>query len=213
MKKIYIFILTIFIINLLFLARITTFAKSGHNEYQEITLNNKQKKLLINLTNEEKKKLQKQVKWNFFGWGYYLLNENEEATFVGKTIFSRSNLTKEAIVFNYSATSVTTSETTVSTDGSLGISASAKGKILSGGLDAKIRKVVGNTNSTKYTEDTSFKCTIRPLYKVTLLSKGTALVSTGAAKYFILGIPFNKGSFEIIDCVSEYYELREEKLR
>ena len=171
---------------------------------------NEGQKLLVNISEKDKHRYMEYVKRGFIGWKIKTMINNSDAEYVGKTIFSRYNNTNQAIDFNYSSSIKNTDQTSINTEGSISGSFSAKGKTLSGGLEGEIRKEIGTLSNITISEETNFKVNIKPGRKVSLIIKGDCKVSNGVAKYFFFGICFKKGSWEIIDVKSEYYELCEE---
>lgn len=212
MRKIYLFIFTFFI--LLGVSQVKSYAsETGYSQYKEIVFGDKYMQLLINMSENEKEDALNKIKRKFAGWKYYIVCYPTRGSFVGETIFSRYNNTNQTIDFNYSSTIVKSTESSVKTIGSISASGSAKGKSLSGSLEGQIRKEIGSVKSTKTTEETEFVVKILPGRKVSLITKGKVKVSNGAAKYFLCGICFKKGMWEIVDLVSEYYELCEEVIK
>lgn len=194
---------------------ITAYAsnQTGHDEFDEITVPEGSKaKLLVWMSDQEKQAALKKVKWKFFGLKTYKLNYRQLVNYKAKTIFSRSNLTSSAINFNYSMQTGRTVTNSVTTSGSLDLKLTSKIKslTLAGGLDLMReweKKVVEEEN-----EKMNFTICIYPNSKVSLIVKGVAEVTNGAAKKYFLGIPFKSGNFEFIDVVTEYYELLEESI-
>lgn len=212
MRKIYLFIFTLFI--LIGVSQVKSYAsETGYSQYKEIVFGDKTMKLLIDMTKSEENTALKKIKKTFAGWKHYIVCYPTRGSFIGETIFSRYNNTEQTIDFNYSSTIIKSTESSVKTSGSISASGSAKGKILSGSLEGQIRKEIGTVKSVKATEETKFVIKILPGRKVSLITKGKVKVSNGAAKYFLFGICFRKGMWEIVDLVSEYYELCEEIIK
>lgn len=210
MKKAFLFIFLLFIMIGFSQSKVYAKYDTGHSDFEEIKFENKDSLLLINISEQVKHDYMKQVNKGFIGWKVKTMVHSTNATYVGKTIFSRFNNTDQTIDFNYSSSIKNTEETSVVTEGSLSGSVSGKGKALSGGLEAEIRKKIGSVSTITITEESNFKVQIKPGRKVSLVVKGDAKVSNGVAKYYFLGICFKKGSWEIVDVMSEYYELCEE---
>ena len=62
----------------------------------------------------------------------------------------------------------------------------------------------------KTTESGSMNIVIQPNKKVTLRIVGDARITNGVSKYYLFGICFKKGAFEIVEIQSTIYELLEE---
>lgn len=212
MRKIYLFIFLIFIF--IGVTQINVHAEdTGYSQYKEIEFGDKYMKLLINMSQSDEDEALQKIKRKFAGWKYYIVNYPITGFFIGETIFSRYNNTEQTIDFNYSSTVVKSMESSVKTIGSISASGSAKGKSLSGSLEGQIRKEIGTVKSNKTTEETEFVVKIMPGRKVSLITKGKVRVSNGSAKFYLFGICFKKGMWEIVDLVNDYYELCEEIIK
>ena len=152
----------------------------------------------------------KQVKRKAFGWSSYCEIRDEKVLCTGETIFSRSNLTKDSYKFNYKLVTTTTSETSYSLTGDLKGKISGKIKKITPSLDLSIKGTKKKTEKNTSTETTNFAIDIQPNTKVSLVVMVDGLLSRGASKFYIFGIPFYKGAWEYIEPVRRYYELREE---
>lgn len=212
MKKI---VLSISLFILLLIGSVNVSASStGHDEYYDIEFPNiGGVKLLINMSNEEKNNMIKGVKRRAFGWSSYCVIRDEEVLCTGDTIFSRSNLTKESYKFNYKLVTTSTTETSYSFTGDLKGKGSGKIDKVSVSLDLSMKggykKNVKNTS----TETTNFSIDIEPNTKISLVVMVEGLLSRGASRFYIFGISFQKGTWEYIEPVREYYELREEVIK
>lgn len=212
MKKFYLFIFLIFILLGICQTKVNA-STTGYSEYKEIKFSDPYMRLLIEIDSSEQNNYLKKIKRKFAGWQFKIIDYPTEGSFIGDTIFSRYNNTDQVINFNYSSSIVKTTESSVKTVGTLGASGSAKGKSISGSLEGQIRREVGSVRSSKTTEETEFMVKIMPGRKVSLIIKGKVRVSNGVAKYFLFGICFKKGAWELVDLVSDYYELCEEIIK
>lgn len=210
MKKISFLIFTL--IFLLLVGTTNIFASStGHDDYYEITFPKSGKvKLLVEMTNKEKENMIKQVKRRAFGWSSYCLIRDEDVLCTADTIFARSNLTKESYEFTYKLVTGNTTETSYSLSGDLGGKVSGKVKAVSLAFDLSIKGEYDKKEKNTTTETTNFAINIHPNTKVSLVVMVEGLLSNGASKFYIFGIPLKKGTWEYIEPVREYYELREE---
>lgn len=210
MKKISFLIFTLIFLILVGTTNVSA-SSTGHKDYYEITFPNSGKvKLLVDMTNKEKDNMIKQVKRKAFGWSSYCLIRNEDVICTADTIFSRSNLTKESYEFTYKLVTGNTVETSYSLSGDLGGKVSGKIKTISLALDLSIKGEYAKKQKNTTTETTNFSINIHPNTKVSLVVKVEGLLSNGASKFYLFGIPLKKGTWEYIEPVREYYELREE---
>ena len=188
-------------------------SKTGHSAFNKITfLYNPEARLLVEMTKVEKEKVMSKVKKKAFGWSTKANYVNLEVVYEAGSVFSRSNHTSQAIDFNYSTSEAKTTEFDVTSSGTLAMKASGKFDVISASLDKSIRLDIGIKNKIVKTEDMDFTIKILPGKKISLVVKGIATLSNGAAKYYFFGICTKKNYWEYVDVVSEYYELYEEKL-
>lgn len=211
MKKIICFIITILLIT--GCSYVSAASETGHSYFKKVFIaSESDARLLINLNLEQKNHFLSQVKRKFIGWSIYTKSKNIPVKYEAHTIFSRSNDTKNPISFEYKSKYENEVETSVNTTGSLTTKISGKIKTVGVNLDNLIRLEIGKNTTISTTEETSFKVTIYPQTRVSLIVKGDARLSNGASKYYFFGICFKKGCWEYIDVASEYYELSEENL-
>ncbi|MBR2891503.1 MAG: hypothetical protein IKC22_03885 [Bacilli bacterium] len=154
----------------------------------------------------------KKVRRKAFGWSINSIVEDETIKYVGDTVFSKANNTSAGLTFTHTFEVINVLETSVSVSKSLEGSISYKGKKISGGFDAAIRKEIGEKTKEQVSETTKTNIYIPSKTKLSITIKGTALLNNGVTKYFFFGIPFKKGTWEYIDVVTEYYDYYEEKI-
>ena len=184
-----------------------------HPEYKEIIFQYSESAELIE--DMEEKRIETaygKLKRKVFGWDVKSIINDEKVKYVSDTIFSKANNTSMPLTFNYKCTFQDEKETSVSVTGDIGLSGNAKGKILSGGLEAKVRAAVGWVESKTYSETTETKLVVPPKTKLSIIIKGEALLNNGVAKYYFLGITFKKGTWEYVEKITEYYDYYEEKI-
>lgn len=188
------------------------YSETGHSDFRKIEFVSAKPRLLKNYSDSEINKYYKEMSKKTFGWSTHYLNMEEEATYVGLTIFSRANSTSLPITFDYSLKDVTFSEVSVTVSGS--VSAKISGSIkkvtlgLSGDVNAK-----RTTESSSQTElKTSQNFVIQPGKKLTMVITGVCYVTTGVSVYRFFGIRFQKGAWEKIDVDTIVYEVREETI-
>ena len=208
-------------------------SKTGHKEFSDITfLYDESAKLLIKMSKNEKRHMFKNVKRKAFGWSNYTNLYNRQVIYEANTIFSRSNNTRQSIEFKYSTTETEKKQTTKTVTGTLATKLSGKTTKISWGMDQSIRAEIGIKNDISYQEEIDFKIKIDPKRKVSLVVKGYATLSNGAAKYslsvpsialvsyatlsngaakyYLCGICLNQNLWEYVDVINEFYELYEE---
>lgn len=154
----------------------------------------------------------KKLKRKAFGWNTYIIIKDEIINFEGDVVFSKANNTKQELAFTYTYEVEDSSETSVSVSGDLSISASGKIKQITGALNGKIRKEIGEKTKMTVTESTRTTIHISPKTKITVQLKGTARLNNGVARYHFFGITTKKGTWEIIDVITEYYDYYEESI-
>jgi len=113
-------------------------------------------------------------------------------------------------VFNYDLETVSYNKVSVSVKGNI----SAKGVVklkkaeITGSGELTISKTSESYN--EITESGKMNVVIHPNKKVTLRIVGDARITNGVSKYYVFGICFKKGAFEIVEVTSIVYELIEE---
>ena len=169
-------------------------------------------KLLKHYSDSEIEKIYKGMSKKTFGWSTHYLNMEEEATYVGLTIFSRANSTSAPITFDYSLKDVTFSEVSVTVSGSVSAKISGSIKKVTLGLsgDVSAKKTTESSNQTELKTSQNF--VIQPGKKLTMVITGVCYVTTGVSVYRFLGIRFQKGAWEKIDVDTIIYEVKEETI-
>lgn len=184
--------------------------ETGHNNFDIIEIPSDSKAMLLtNMSSKTKKAIQDKVKRIGWGWNTYVENYRVLVNYQARTIFARSNLTYETLTFNYNMSTGRTVTNSVSVTGSLSTEISAKIKSMTIGGSNSIKGTYENTVETTESEKINFSVNIHPRTKVSLIVKGTAELTNGAAKFYFFGLNYFKGNFEFIDVVTEYYELVE----
>lgn len=214
-KKIFKFFISTFIVTMTLCSILSVEAstKTGHKEFTSISfLYDDTAKLLIEMSKSEKNQMLKGVKRKAFGWSNYTNLYNRQVIYEANTIFSRSNNTKQSIEFKYSTTETEKKQTTKNITGTLATKLSGKTTKVSWGMDQTIRAEIGVKNDVSYQEEIDFKIKIDPKRKVSLVVKGYATLSNGAAKYYLCGICLNQNLWEYVDVINEFYELYEEAI-
>ncbi|MEI3526953.1 MAG: hypothetical protein V8R15_02570 [Bacilli bacterium] len=188
-------------------------SRTGHKEFEKITFTyNPEAKLLVDMSDSELNEMMKNVKKKTFGWSIYSKIKNYEVIYEAGTIFSRSNNTSQEINFNYNTASTTKQQFSFNLSGTLAMKTSGKIDVVSASLDKSIKSDIGLKSDISFEEEMDFTIKILPQKKVSLIVKGKATISSGANKYYFLGICTKKGYWEYVDVISEYYELYEEEI-
>lgn len=185
------------------------YTKTGYEQYEEFELP-KGKRILINYTDGEIERQYKYVSKGFFGTKESYFDKYIPVKYKSTVIFSRSNKTRETYVFNYDLKTVNYEKVSVSVKGNI----SAKGVVklkkaeITGSGDLTISSTTDNYIETS--ESGKMSVVIHPNKKVTLRIVGDARITNGVSKYYLFGICFKKGAFEIVEVTSVIYELKEE---
>ena len=212
MKKL---ILGLLFLSIIFLSigRIgNAYSETGHSDFRKIEFVSSSPKLLKHYSDSEIEKIYKGMSKKTFGWSTHYLNMEEEATYVGLTIFSRANSTSAPITFDYSLKDVTFSEVSVTVSGSVSAKISGSIKKVTLGLsgDVSAKKTTESSNQTELKTSQNF--VIQPGKKLTMVITGVCYVTTGVSVYRFLGIRFQKGAWEKIDVDTIIYEVKEETI-
>lgn len=210
MKKL---ILGLLFLSILFLTLGKTgnaYSETGHSDFRKIEFVSSGRRLLKNYSDSEIDKCYKGMSKKTFGWSTHYLNMEEEATYVGLTIFSRANSTSLPITFDYSLKDVTFSEVSVTVSGSVSAKISGSIKKVTLGLsgDASAKRTTESSSQTELKTSQNF--VIQPGKKLTMVITGICYITTGVSVYRFLGIRFQKGAWEKIDVDTIVYEVREE---
>ena len=181
---------------------------SSHPEFEQIIFRyDSAASLIEDMPDEKIDSAYKKVRRRVFGWSIVSLIEDETVLYVGDTVFSKANNTSNPLTFTHTFEVVNVLETSVSVSKSLEGSISYKGKKVSGNF-----KEIGEKTKEQVSETTKTNIYIPSKTKLSITIKGTAMLNNGVTKYFILGIPFKKGTWEYIDVITEYYDYYEEKI-
>ena len=205
----------LFMLSILFLSMgksTYAYSETGHSDFRTIEFVKSDAKLLKKYSDREIEECYGKITRKSFGWSTHYLNMEEEATYVGVTIFSRANSTSAPITFDYSLKDVTFSEVSVTVSGSVSakISGSIKKVTLGLSSDVSAKKTTESSNQTELKTSQNF--VIQPGKKLTMVITGVCYVTTGVSIYRFLGIKFQKGAWEKIDVDTIVYEVREESI-
>lgn len=189
---------------------IEPYSKTGHEQFSELEFKKKGKLLLVEMTDFYIEVKLRDLPRKFWGSAneYYCLYE--DATYVGATVFSRSNKTREPYVFDYSLTEVEYYERSVNIDGSINIDGKRKKNTVEMSGKISLKGSANFKEGNRKTEGSEMSVTVYPNKKITLQVAGEAKISSGFSKYYIFWICTKKGAWETVDVVTSYFELVEE---
>lgn len=182
---------------------------TGHTQFNELKLVD-DKKLILNDLSEVF--IENQLYFlpkKFAGTVTEYLHEYEDANYVGSIVFSRSNKTSEAFIFDYSLTEVIYEETSFNIQGSVSLKGSGKKKAVEGSAQVDVKGGYATKDSVQKTEKSAMKITVYPNKKLTLRVAGEAKLTSGFSKSYFFFITTKKGAWESVDVVTSYFELVE----
>ena len=211
----YIIVLLLMIVMSLSLITAKAYLSTGHDDIQEISFEDDDVVLLVKRSKEEIKGAYNKVSRKFIGWSTYYFNINSKATYVGDTVFSRSNRTSEIMNVSYKIREEDFSSKSIKKNGSIDLKlvGNSKNKKLQGTINPEIGFYKDNVETKTIEEITDFKINISPYTKISLRITGECYVSSGVSKYYLLGIQLKKGEWEEVDIETMYYEMYEEKIQ
>jgi len=213
MKRV--FILSCFLLLCIVTSKYVTkgYVNTGHDEFSEIIFYQDGDMLLVDRDKSSIKDAYNSLKGSkIFGWETYYFNINSKAKYVGDTIFSKSNRTKNLFVVNYRLNQESFVEKSVHINGSVSSKIAGEIKKIDLSVSPKIDIWYEKNNTFTKEEETKFQLDILPMTKVSLRISGDAYVTSGVSKYYFLGITLRKGEWERIEVETMYYELVEEEL-
>lgn len=213
MKKVFLFSCILSFLLLGVKTVIKGYVKTGHDEFAEIIFYNDGDLLLVERDRSSILDAYNSLKGGkVFGWETYYFNINSKAKYVGDTIFSKSNRTKNMFVVNYKINQETFVEKSVRINGSVSSKIAGEIKKIDLSVSPKIDIWYEKNNTFTKEEETKFQLEIIPMTKVSLRISGDAYVTSGVSKYYFLGIVLRKGEWERVEVETMYYELVEEEL-
>ena len=188
--------------------------KTGHNDIVEISFKNRysNNQLLNQISSSTLDNYYKRIKRSAFGWSAVTINEDVPVKYVSEVILSKSNQTRERVVYKYNLTYSTSTTLERSLAGSVALKLSGKIKGITAGVEANLKASITQTIKKLYEEKMSFDVSINPYRKVSLIIRGDGELSNGVAKQYFFGIQIKKGTWEYLNRLTEYYEMYEEVL-
>lgn len=187
----------------------TPYTKTGHEQFEEFTVP-KGRTILITLSDNEIHRKYDDVPFALFGTKEVYFDKYIPVKYKSTVIFSRSNKTRESYVFSYDLETVKYKNVSVKVTGNLSAKAVFKTKKVEVQAEGDISMSYATETYVKTTESGSMNIVIQPNKKVTLRIVGDARITNGVSKYYLFGICFKKGAFEIVEIQSTIYELLEE---
>ena len=184
---------------------------TGHPEFQEITIPKGSKAKLINSVDKVVlDAAYNKMKRKFWGWSVEVIVNNQIVEYKGDTIFSKKNNASQPLKYTYTRKNEQSVTTSISASASLAGKGSGKIKAVTAQLDSSIRGEIGKKTVSSVTETTEIYIVVPAKTKLTVSIRGEARLNNGVCRYHVLGIGFNKGEWEYIDVVNEYYDYYEE---
>ena len=215
-KLIIILLITIFTTILIVNAKANLFAyiQTGHDDFREIIFEDKSVCLLVKRRKEEIDEVLNKLPKKTFGWSTYYFNVESKASYVGDTVFSRSNRTSEPITVSYHLREEDFDSTSIKITGSVDakVTAQTEKKTVSGTLNPSFGFTKNTTNTYSKEEVSEFKINITPYTMISLRIVGECYVTSAVNKYYLFGIQLRKGQWEKVEVETMFYELYEEKL-
>ncbi|HHU56619.1 MAG TPA: hypothetical protein GXZ48_08105 [Acholeplasmataceae bacterium] len=207
--KILLFFLLIFFGNAAELT-VEPYSKTGHDQFAELEFENPDKMLLVEMTDYFIDLNLRELPKKFWGTSNKYYCKYENATYVGETVFSRSNKTSQQYVFNYSLSEVEYYERSININGSVNIDGKRKKDKVEISGKVNVNGGISIEESNRITESYDMKITVYPNKKITLRVAGEAKISSGFSKSYVFWICTKKGAWETVDVVTSYFELVEE---
>lgn len=190
------------------------YVATGHDDMREIIFEDQNVVLLVSKSPSEINEAFNNLKRKTFGWSTYYFNINSKASYIGDTIFSRSNRTSETMSVSYKLREEDYKSTSIKINGSVDakVTAQTEKKSISGSVNPSFGIVRNNSKTYTKEEISEFKINIAPYSSVSLRIVGDCYVTSGVSKFFLFGIQLRKGQWERVDVETVFYELYEEKV-
>lgn len=188
--------------------------KTGHSEIKEFDFYDEESgyRLLIQMDPNKVNDAYDKVPRKAFGYSIYKINDCIPGWYISDVLFSRSNSTNQNITFKYNYKYQKTKSLDYSITGTLALKLSGKIKTLGLNAEPTIKGEIDSSTKDFYEENAAFNFDLAPGKKISFIVRGECEVTTGVGKQFFLGITTKKGSFELMDIRTEYYELLEEDI-
>lgn len=210
MKKLFVFIISI-MISSLFILPVHAYSSTGYRQFEDIEIVNRDDVyLLINTSLKTRKNNLSHVKWRLFGPSVYIKHNKVKVKYKKFDTFSRSNKTNNTLEYDYTYKFNVSGEFNVDQSSTSGADISGKVEVINIAVEESIKEAIGASLEVDVSKEVNYTITVDPHTKVTMYITGDALLSQGAVKYYIFGIPVFKSNWEYIDVVTEYYEFYEE---
>ncbi len=149
----------------------------------------------------------------FIGWKVAVVTKLAEVDFVSETKLKVYNNGYSTIKHDITLNTKVETKYQISASGSIGISVKGTVKKFAGTLDADIKAEVAYSQTTTDTELYEFNIIVDPGTYVTIVMKGTGVVSNGVARHFFFWIKTKEGGWETFTVTTEYYEIIKDKIR
>jgi len=189
---------------------IDNYSLTGHEEFSKLEFVDKDCCLLKDMDKLYINMRLRSLPAKFVGSSTYIEYEYKDAYYIGNTIFSRSNKTREPYVFDYSLQTVEFMSRTLAIQGKLSLKASGKIKKVEASGTIDLQGSYEYKDSLQTTEKSGMTIKVFPGKKMTLHVRGEAKISSGFTKKWFFWVCFQQGAWETVDIVTSYFELVEE---
>lgn len=175
-----------------------------HLEFEELYLGD-DIKLIEEISESSLTDYYNKISDKFWGWNSYLITDNELVEYTSPCVFSYSNDGESEYKYDYSSTQNKTIKGSVSVKGDISIKGektiSKLATKLGVNINASVKGDYSQSESVK--EVYSLKVEIPPHTKVSLKKQGTARLTNGVSKMFVGFLEVHKGSWEVIEPITE----------
>jgi len=149
----------------------------------------------------------------FIGWKVAVVTKLADVDFVSETKLKVYNNGYSTIKHDITLNTKVETKYQISASGSIGVKVKGNVKKFDGTLDADIKAEVAYSQTTTDTELYEFNIIVDPGTYVTIVMKGTGVVSNGVARHYFFWIKTKEGGWETFTVTTEYYEIIKDKIR
>ncbi|MFH0993515.1 MAG: hypothetical protein V1761_04100 [bacterium] len=202
------------IVMLMFLLSIPTVKADDYQSYQEIVFIGDGGFLLQDYTETDYSTYLATIAGKrFIGWKVAVVTKLADVDFVSETKLKVYNNGYSTIKHDITLNTKIETKYQISASGSIGIKVKGSVKKFDGTLDADIKAEVSYSQTTTDTETYEFNIIVDPGTYVTIVMKGTGVVSNGVARHYFFWIKTKEGGWETFTVTTEYYEIIKDKIR
>src|SRR5690606_15329349 len=98
----------------------------------------------------------------FYGWNYYIVNDELKIKFIGETMYRYYNNGKSPIIYNYKSAKKTIDEYTLKSTGGIKVQTQKTTKIFGDGLQASLNYEFKTDHSVETNETVEVKVSVEP---------------------------------------------------